>query len=166
MMGVKSIIASAVITAIVVAYGAFYVTNEHWSAKWSARDLVDQKAQADRAAANLVKQHDDAIAMADIDAKHQQEIAEIQKNANNTIASYRAGDLKLRQRFTCAARRVSEATTSAAVRDAATGCGLSETDVEFLVRFGERADVITRQLDEAQAIIRRWYKSVNGEELK
>lgn len=165
-MELKSIVASAVITALVVAYGSFYVTNEHWSAKWSARDLSDQKAQADRAAANLSKLHDDAIAMADIDAKHQQEIAEIQKNANNTIASYRAGDLKLRAQFTCAARGMSEAATASDIRDAATRCGLSEADVEFLVRFGERADVITRQLAESQAIIRRWYKSVNGEELK
>jgi hypothetical protein len=162
----KSIVASAVITALVVAYGSFYVTNEHWSAKWSARDLSDQKAQADRAAANLSKLHDDAIAMADIDAKHQQEISEIQKNANNTIASYRAGNLKLRQQFTCAARGVSEATTASDIRDAATRCGLSETDVEFLVRFSERADVIIRQLAEAQAVIRRYYKSVNGEDLK
>ncbi|QHJ82299.1 MAG: hypothetical protein [Caudoviricetes sp.] len=165
-MGVKSIIASAVITALVVAYGAFYVTNDHWSAKWSARDLSDQKAQADRAVANLSKLHDDAIAMADIDAKHQQEIAEIQKNANNTIASYRAGDLKLRAQFTCAARGMSEATTSSGVRDAATRCGLSDADVENFVRLAERADVITRQLAEAQSVIRRYYKSVNGEELK
>lgn len=166
MMGVKSIIAASVIAALVVSYGSFYVTNEHWSAKWSARDLSDQKAQADRASANLVKQHDDAIAMADIDNKHQQEIAEIQRNANNTIASYRAGNLKLRQQFTCATRGMSEATTSASVRDAATGCGLSDADVENFVRIAERADVITRQLAEAQAVIRRYYKSVNGEELK
>lgn len=165
-MGAKSIIAALVITSLVVAYGAFYVTNEHWSSKWTARDLSDQKAKSEMASANLAKLHDDAVALADIDAKNQQEIAEVQKNADNTIASYRAGSLKLRSQFSCASRGMSETSTAASVRDAATKCGLSESDVEAFVRLAERADVIAKQLASAQDVIRAYYKSINGEELK
>lgn len=146
-----------VVSALVAGYGwkrGYSTANAQWQTKWQARDLADK--QAELAARKDATEKSNRLAAAQEQAAQAYEKGkqDAENEASATIAAYRAGTVRLRQQFTCFNRSVSNATTSTGISDAARDCGLSERDVEFLIRFAERADKVAHQLKAAQDIIR------------
>lgn len=150
---IAGMLVAFLVAAMLVLYG-YNKADAAWQTKWQARDLDD--VQAELAARKDATEKSNRLAAAQEQAAQAYEKGkqDAQQEAESTIAAYRAGTIRLRSQFTCFNRSMSNATTSASVRDAASGCGLSETDVEFLVRFAERADKVAHQLRAAQDIIR------------
>lgn len=150
---IAGMLVAVLVAAMLVMYG-YNKADEAWQAKWTARDLAD--AQAELAARKDATEKSNRLAAAQEQAAqaYEQGKQDAQEEADATIAAYRAGTIRLRSQFTCFNRSMSNATTSASVSDAASRCGLSETDVEFLIRFAERADKVAHQLKAAQDIIR------------
>lgn len=148
----KTIIALAVVAGVFLS--GYQYSNHTWQAKWSKRDAADERAKS----AALIEATDKNSRIAELQDEAAQAYEKGKKDAQNeadaTIAAYRAGTIRLRQQFTCFNRSVSNATTSIGISDAARDCGLSERDVEFLVRFAERANKVAHQLKAAQDIIR------------
>lgn len=159
-----------VLVALVVAASLFMAgynkADGQWQTKWQARDLAD--AQEEIAARKEATEKSNRLAAAQEQAAqaYEQGKQDAQKEADFTIAAYRAGTIRLRQRFACFNRSMSNATTSASVSDAASVCGLSSTDVEFLIRYAERADQVAHQLKAAQDIIRADRDIINGQQKK
>lgn len=73
--------------------------------------------------------------------------------ADSVLAGVRDGTYVLRDKFRCPARPAGQIATGAGSRDDAEGAGLSDTDVQFLVRFAAEADDVVRQLTACQAVI-------------
>jgi prophage endopeptidase len=97
--------------------------------------------------------------MAALDLKYTQEITDAKTQAERDIAAVRAGELRLRNRFTCAADPAAPGSGAAAVAAGAGGgdgtrqAGLQVEDAEFLVRLADAADAVVRQLTACQAIV-------------
>lgn len=148
----ETIIALAVVAGVFLS--GYQYSNNTWQAKWSERDAADERAKS----AALIEATDKNSRIASLQDEAAQAYERGKQDAENeasaTIAAYRAGTVRLRQQFTCFNRSVSNATTSTGISDAASDCGLSQADVEFLVRFAERADKVAHQLKAAQDIIR------------
>lgn len=117
----------------------------------------------------------DAAAIAELretirkkEIKHAEELNAIDKNyqevrlndklqTDHIIGDLRAGNARLRQRFTCPATSGGDKTntgTSTGQRDAATQGGLQTADAEFFIRFADDADAVVRQLHACQSVIR------------
>ena len=79
--------------------------------------------------------------------------AETKANADRTIADIRAGNLRLRNRFTCPSS-AAEVTGSATGSDGAGQAGLLGSDAEFLISEAERADKVVNQLTACQNILK------------
>lgn len=97
-------------------------------------------------------------AMAALDLKHTEELNNAKRETDIALAAVRAGELRLRNRFTCssgsaAADRTTEAGTGTGLGDDTRQAGLQITDAEFLVRFADEADAVVRQLTACQAIV-------------
>lgn len=74
--------------------------------------------------------------------------------ADNVLAGVADGTYVLRDRFRCpASRPAGEIAAGPSGRDGAEGAGLSDTDVQFFVRFAADADDVVRQLTACQAVI-------------
>lgn len=138
---------------LMVLWAGYSIADRSWQAKWQERDLADK--QAELAARKDATEKSNRLAAAQEQAAQAYEKGkqDAQQEADATIAAYRAGTIRLRSQFTCFNRSVSNATTSTGVSDAARDCGLSERDVEFLIRFAEQADKVAHQLKAAQDII-------------
>lgn len=148
----ETLIALAVVAGVFLS--GYQYSNHTWQAKWSARDTADEKAKS-AALIEAAEKNNRIAALQDEAAQaYEKGKQDAQNEANATIAAYRAGTIRLRSQFTCFNRSVSNATTSTSISDAARDCGLSKADVEFLVRFAERADKVAHQLKAAQDIIR------------
>jgi len=150
---IAGMLVAVLVAAMLVLYG-YNKADAAWQTKWQARDLADEKAKNAALIEATEKNKRLAAAQEQAAQAYEKGKQDAQQEAESTIAAYRAGTIRLRSQFTCFNRSMSNATTSASVRDAASGCGLSETDVEFLVRFAERADKVAHQLRAAQDIIR------------
>lgn len=139
---------------LMILWAGYSIADRSWQDKWQARDLADK--QAELAARKDATEKSNRLAAAQEHAAQAYEKGkqDAQNEADATIAAYRAGTVRLRSQFTCFNRSVSNATTSTGISDAARDCGLSERDVEFLIRFAERADKVAHQLKAAQDIIR------------
>lgn len=127
----------------------WYVTDLRWENKWQDRDLTEshQREQYQNDLRNT--EHTWAAQFATIQTWYQQELENNRAEADKTIAAYRAGNLKLRKQFTCLGRSVSDTSTPGQINDAARDCGLQERDVEFLVRFAERAQAVVIKYNKA-----------------
>lgn len=148
----ETLIALAVVAGVFLS--GYQYSNHTWQAKWSERDAADAKAKS-AALIEAADKNSRIAALQDEAAQaYEKGKQDAQNEANATIAAYRAGTIRLRSQFTCFNRSVSNATTSTGISDAARDCGLSKADVEFLVRFAERADKVAHQLKAAQDIIR------------
>lgn len=150
---IAGMLVAVLVAAMLVLYG-YNKADEAWQAKWQKRDLADEKAKNAALIDATEKSKRLATAQEQAAQAYEKGKQDAQQEAEATIAAYRAGTIRLRSQFTCFNRSMSNATTSASVSDAARGCGLSETDVEFLVRYAERADQVAHQLKAAQDIIR------------
>jgi prophage endopeptidase len=97
--------------------------------------------------------------MAALDAKYTQEITDAKTQAERDIAAVRAGELRLRNRFTCAAdtaspsRGAGTAAAGTSLGDDTRQAGLQIADAEFLVRLADESDTVVRQLTACQAIV-------------
>lgn len=95
--------------------------------------------------------------IAAIDTKHTEESVRAKESYDASIASIRAGERKLRERFSCP-RNPSATPSAPGESDGATQGGLQREDGEFFVSEAERADEVVRQLTEAQAVIEAYRK--------
>lgn len=111
---------------------------------------IDKQAK-DFAEKLLAEQTDKQKKIADIDEKNTKEAERAKKEYDRTIANLRAGNLKLRQRFTCP--KADSSVSSTGVDNGEEAGGLQVQDGEFLVSEAERADSVVRQLTAAQEII-------------
>jgi len=91
--------------------------------------------------------------VSEVDKTRTAEKEKARKDYEQTIADLRAGNRKLRDRFTCP-KTPSGATGPAGVDHAEEGSGLSREDAEFLISESERADEAVRQLQAAQDLLR------------
>lgn len=94
--------------------------------------------------------------LAEIDRKNTEVLQSAKKDYERTIADIRAGNRKLRERFTCPVPSPAQPTGS--VDHAEEGTGLQKEDGEFLVSESERADEVVRQLTAAQEVIEELLK--------
>ncbi|HEY9460809.1 MAG TPA: lysis system i-spanin subunit Rz [Paralcaligenes sp.] len=95
--------------------------------------------------------------MALIDEKHTKELNNEKAMADSTITALRAGAIRMRDRFTCAAGtglRLPQVGTTAGMGDGATAGGLQIEDGTFLIREAERANKVATQLAACQAIVK------------
>lgn len=109
------------------------------------------KQDKDYAEKLLAEQTDKQKKLADIDEKNTKEVERAKKEYDRTIADLRAGNLQLRQRFTCP--KANSPVPSAGVDNGQETGGLQVQDGEFLVSEAERADSVARQLTAAQEVI-------------
>lgn len=126
------------------------------------RELANQAAAMERMMREAERQHIEQLAR--IDQEHQETLRHAKAEAERTIADLRAGNIRLRERFTCPAPAgdgVPEAAAGSGRRDARASGGLSTEDAEFLLRLAAEADEVTRQLQACQAVVRsdRWQQS-------
>ena len=149
---VKTQIAIALGVAASIAFGTWYVTDLHWENKWQQRDIVEGKQREDYLKQKADIEHNWATQFANIQSWYQEELENNRNEADKTIAAYRAGNLKLRKQFTCLSESMSDTSTIRQVTDAGRKCGLQSGDVEFLIRYAERA----------QAIVIKYNKSVKA----
>jgi hypothetical protein len=96
-------------------------------------------------------------AMAALDARYNQEMTDAKRETETLAAAVRAGELRLRNRFTCpstsASAGVPAAGTGSSVNPATASGGLRNEDAELLIRLAAEADDVVRQLTACQAII-------------
>lgn len=131
-------------------------SDELWAIDKAHRDAL-QKMQADEDA----KEHEASARMAELDAKHFQELNDANAKADAAVAAVRAGTLRVRQRFTCpavhsdagASGAAAQAASSAGLGDGTGGRGLSDDDAQILLRIGARANGVGEKLKACQAIL-------------
>jgi hypothetical protein len=95
-----------------------------------------------------------------IEAKGKADALLIQSR-DRTIADLRSGALKLQNRFTCKASRLSSASASAGRTDKASEGGLLEQDAEFLVRLAAEADSVAILYNTCSDILNKRQASIN-----
>lgn len=134
-----------------------HVRDAYWKGVIAAANTAHAQQLTKLEAAARADEQAKATSMHTIDQQTiQGQTDEISKR-DRTIADYRSGAVRLRDKFTCAAgadQRVREAATGAGQRDAASAGGLQQTDVEFLVRLASEADQAVTQLAACQAVVR------------
>lgn len=107
-------------------------------------------AKAEQAARDIEQKR--AADMALLDANYQKELSDAKATSDATIADLRAGTVRMRKRFQCAATHpasvpsTAQAGTSASGVDDATG--LQPADAGFLVQLAKRADAQVRALQD------------------
>lgn len=92
-----------------------------------------------------------AARIAEIDAKHYQELLDAKTETDRTIAAIRAGERRLRERFTCPAAPPADA--GAGVDPPSEARGLQPEDAAFLIGLAGEADAVVVQLSACQAIL-------------
>lgn len=135
----------------------WHQTETSWRSKWLARDAADLQAQLQSAQQAAATEHDWQRRYAATESKYQTALQAANDEADRNLDDYRRGIKRLRQSLSCTARNMPDTATAAGVRDAATGCGLQSRDVEFLIRYGKRAEATRQQLIGAQNILRDIY---------
>lgn len=152
-------IAAVIIFGLACAWCGSAWTDSNWQTEWSKRDTDDGKAEIAQRQDSTEKSNRLAAAQALAATNYLNGVKDGKADADRIIADLRTGNRRLQQRFDglqCVSRTVSGSSSAGSVSDAASGCGLSDTDVQFLVRFAERADNVARQLTAAQVIIRKY----------
>jgi hypothetical protein len=144
----------AVVVAFAAAFGCYEFGShvEHEARVAEVNDLKRKDAEAlatankERADAEQAARDVEAKRVADmaaLDANYQKELSDAKADADATIAGLRAGTVRLRDRFHCAAHpsavpSTAKASTSPSGADDATG--LQPADAGFLVRLVKDAD--------------------------
>jgi hypothetical protein len=101
-----------------------------------------------------------AARMAELDKQHTEAMNHAKQDAAALSAAVRAGERRLRERFTCAATDNAGAGSgadqtgrAAGLGNAATQGGLSAEDADVFIRLAAEADQVAMQLSACQAII-------------
>lgn len=127
------------------------VGEDRVQARWDAQKAVyAAEREAARVAARQTEERHRAEYKA-IAERFTREQEKANEEANRIIADLRSGNLRLRQRFTCP--RMPETAGGSEGNHGADQAGLSERDVDFLIRFAERADTAARRLTACQQIL-------------
>jgi hypothetical protein len=125
------------------------LATEHALRLKEQRDTASALAAAQATARKA--EHDQAVRFAQLDAQHQQELADAQRSSDRVIADLQSGALRLRQRLAAAAAAGAGHTGAAAASSGADeGTGLRPEDAGFLVRLADSADADIRAL---QAVV-------------
>lgn len=143
-------------------------SNTTWQGKWDKRDEEDRKAEQAQLKKTTEQNKRLSAAQALAASNYLKGVQDGKASADKIIADYRNTNLRLQQRFDglqCVSRSLSDTARTRSVSEAAITCGLSDRDVEFLVRFSQRADDTARQLVAAQQIIRNWKAITDGQKL-
>lgn len=144
------------------ALGGWYARG--WKADRDIADLRGQIAAAQAGAANVAKEAErqarekerqHAAAILAITTKHREEMSHAKQEHDRVVSDYRAGNLRLRERFTCSAPAggASTATAHPDWLDGTPQGGLSDADVEFLIQFATDADEVAISLSTCQATL-------------
>jgi hypothetical protein len=156
---IACVAAAAMVTGSL--YGAYHHGVKVTDSKYQAIIAAAGKAHADEVISLNGKvaqaEHKAALDMAAIDQRHQEDIEHEKQIAAGTLASYRAGTLRLRNEFQAhiiADTGVPSVAASAGQRDAAGSGGLQPAHVEFFVSEAERANQVVKQLAACQAVVR------------
>lgn len=123
---------------------AEYVAEIEAARKQAAQDKLDHEAR-ERAAYD------------EVSTRLEKEKADDRKKSDALIADLRAGNVRLQRRFACpaaAAVGVPGTAVGASERDGSGVAYISVADQEFLVRIGDEADGVVRQLTACQDLIR------------
>lgn len=124
---------------------------------------IDQ-ANRDALVAALQRQLDTeakaAMDMAALDAKYTKEIQDEKARSDRDIAAVRAGEYRLRERFTCTGTSgpssgAVQAGTSTGMGDAATKRGFGQEDAAAVIAAADEGDRWAKQLMACQDIVRR-----------
>lgn len=137
-----------------------------WQMKWDRRDEADRKTEQEQRQRTTEQNNRLSAAQALAASNYLKGVKDGKASADKTIADYRNANLRLQQRFDglqCISRSVSDPAGTRSVSNAASSCGLSDADVEFLVRFSQRADNVAKQLAAAQKIIADYRAIINGQ---
>lgn len=116
---------------------------------------LDREAK-DHAEWKVVQERKTTAELAAIDKKNTEVLQSAKEDYERTIAGIRAGNRKLRERFTCPVPGAAQPTGS--VDHAKETAGLQTEDGEFLVSEAERADEVVRQLNAAIEVIEELLK--------
>ncbi|MFN8696307.1 MAG: lysis system i-spanin subunit Rz [Burkholderiales bacterium] len=157
----------------VAALGVWWIHNHgvqaeraRWEAKLAKADAewADKLEKANNANAALKLSHQQTLAT--IDATHQQEIRNAKARDDADRADIRRGALRLFDPHATVCPKLPtarDALATAGVGDGASGGQLSPETTEFLVSEANRADAITKQLTEAQAVIVEYQRTCNSQ---
>lgn len=129
----------------------------------AAMDRAHRAALAAELRAKAEREAQHAKDMAALDEKFTKEIEDAKRVSDRDIAAVRAGELRLRERFTCPAPGpaagpsggADKAGTTTGLGDDPAPGGLRQPDAEFLIRYSDEADTVVRQLSACQAIVNR-----------
>jgi hypothetical protein len=93
----------------------------------------------------------------DLDIKFTEELTDAKLETERALAAVAAGELRLRNRFTCPAVSASNGVPAtgarAGVDNGEEGSGLQKSDGDFLVRLAGEADLVVTQLRACQAVV-------------
>lgn len=159
MMALTKYAIAGAISGLVIG-GAYVMGVSHTKAEWRADvatiNATHAKAIADKQAEYRALEQRSATDMAAIDQLHQQDIANREAISNRTIADLHAGNVSLRNRFTCPAGNATTAAagTSTGKRDEASSLYIRGEDAGFFVRLADEADKVADQLRACQAVIK------------
>lgn len=123
--------------------------------KWQAEQKVwlEDIVQLSEEMQERKREHD--LIVSKLEENHLKEVRKIEQSKDFIIADYRAGNIKLRERFKrssgCSAGADTAATGSS---NAGSGSGFLNEDAEFLIRFAAQCDNTAKQLIAAQNYIR------------
>ena len=153
------------IIAAVISSGILFARS-HWidqgraevKAEWNAQKAEDAQAIAELREKVRLQEIKHADELAKVDANFQEVRLNDKLQTDHIIGELRAGNARLRDRFTCkpttGSTNTGHTSASTSGRDAATQGGLQTADAEFLVRFADDADAVVQQLQACQAVVR------------
>lgn len=146
------------------SYGAYHYGTSHQAAtdKVAFEDYVNRRDASDAAAqtaADAIKKAQEETwsnKIHDADVQHQKEMTDAQAAYDHDVAALRSGALRVRPAASCPAAGKPGVPAPAAgpgVGDGSQASGLSDANAQFLLRLGQRADDVVRQLAECQAVV-------------
>lgn len=137
------------------------LVNSHWHDKWLKRDAADLKAQVANAAENERINSEWAKKFSELQDQAAADRRQRESKYEKDLADYRNGNLRLRAQFTCY-RNLSETAAAGQRIDDAGKCGLSDADVEFLIRFAKEANRLRDKVTELQGRIKAIYDGMQS----
>lgn len=120
---------------------------------------VAKQAKADEKAAVITRAKEEALLGVVWNIAYDTEETRIAREAefDRTIADLRAGTIVVRPRFQCP--KLPRAAKAPTGSDDQAGAGLLPADVEFLLHEAGRADAITSQLGQCQAVVQAYWQA-------
>lgn len=117
--------------------------------------LADLQATQERL---RIAENNHAVQLNHVSQTYQEKLTNEKQKLNNTLASYRAGTLSLRDKHaasnaTACSGFTAEIGTGTSGRYATEGAKLSEPLAQFLIRLASEADEVVQQLTACQAIV-------------